>query len=57
VFSTIAQENTLNRLRCQLSAFTRSKKDIAKTPKKAKTGVIWWLATEALIWDSALKSR
>jgi hypothetical protein len=56
VLSTIAYENTLNRLRGQFSAFTRSKKNIAQTSKKAKTGVIRWMSTEALIRNATFKS-
>ena len=56
MFSTVSQENTLNRLRCQFSAFTRSKKNIAQTSKKVKIGVIRCMSTKALIWDATLKS-
>jgi len=56
VFSTVSQENTFNRLRCQFSAFTRSKRNIAQTSKKVKIGVIRCMSTKALIWDATLKS-
>jgi hypothetical protein len=57
MFSTVAQENTLNRLRSQFGAFTRSKKNIAQTSKKTKTGVIRWMSKKTLIWDATFKSR
>jgi hypothetical protein len=41
----------------EFSAFTRSKKNIAQTCKKAKTGVIRWMSKKALIWDVTFKSR
>jgi hypothetical protein len=54
--TTIAYEHTINRLRGQFSASTGSKKNIAQTSKKAKTGVIRWMFKKALIGDATFKS-
>jgi hypothetical protein len=56
VLGTIAYEHTINRLRGQFSASTGSKKNIAQTSKKAKTGVIRWMFKKALIGDATFKS-